>query len=326
MKYYPLTDGKLIATSSRGVFEIVDEDWLPVEGDCLETMAMLSREMTFEEALKYAKQENLVKEHKPANVIADQLTMRNDEFENEHMEGEEYFPRIPTIRYLLDGHSIYFESPVTFLVGENGTGKSTLLEAVAVGFGLNAEGGSRESEFETKRTHSDLYKLVALSRIRPPEDAFFLRAESFYNLASNIDDVTDKDLVGRERRGKYGGKSLHAQSHGESFMALVKNRFQGNGLYLLDEPEAALSPRRQLELMKEMKRLTDRGAQFIIATHSPILMTFPEAGIYECSVSGIEEKRYEEMDHFTFTRDYLADPDKYLKEIFEDNYEGGEKC
>lgn len=151
---------------------------------------------------------------------------------------EPYLRELPAVQRLLSGKPLSFSSDITFFVGENGTGKSTLLEAIAVACGFNAEGGSRSFDFSTSRTHSNLYESLVVSRQAYPKDGFFLRAESFYNAATYIDRL-DEELPGLTR--SYGGVSLHRQSHGESFFSLVQNRFGGRGLYLLDEPEAALS-------------------------------------------------------------------------------------
>lgn len=175
------------------------------------------------------------------------------------------------------------DTPVTFLVGENGSGKSTLLEAIAVSCGFNAEGGTRNFTFSTRATHSELGEYITVAKRRYPRDGFFLRAESFYNVATNIDEMDEEPSFSPRLIDSYGGVSLHSQSHGESFLALVQNRFGGEGLYLLDEPEAALSPTRQLTLLGEMHQLVERNSQFIIATHSPILMAYPGARIYELS-------------------------------------------
>ena len=190
------------------------------------------------------------------------------------------------------------------LLGKNGTGKSTLLEAIAVAFGFNAEGGSRNFRFSTNRTHSELYEHISLSKRAYASDGFFLRAESMYNAATYIDEI--------QATHNYGPVSLHDQSHGESFMAIVQNRFRGNGIYLLDEPEAALSPMRLLTLLVEMQRLTQMDSQFIIATHSPILMAFPGAEIMEFSSDGIRKVSYQETEHYQITKRFLEDPQHML--------------
>jgi predicted ATPase len=159
-----------------------------------------------------------------------------------------YLLNLPVVKWLLKSGKLDFTSNVTFFVGENGTGKSTIIEALAICAGFNAEGGSKNFNFSTKQTSSELYKYITLSKSAHEKDGFFLRAESFYNVASQVDDL-GLDL------GGYGGQSLHNQSHGESFMALVQNRFRGNGLYILDEPEAALSPSTALALSRSSSQI-----------------------------------------------------------------------
>lgn len=219
---------------------------------------------------------------------------------------------LPFIRNL---DRLQFKSNVTFLVGENGTGKSTLMEAIAVNYGFNPEGGSKNLSFSTSDTHSHLHEAITLVKgVRKPKDGYFLRAESFYNVASEI------DRNEQERGGllnSYGGKSLHAQSHGESFMALILNRFWGNGLYLLDEPEAALSPQRQLALLTLLGDLVRQDSQFIIATHSPILLAFPEAQIYVLTENGIRLTPYKETEHYRLTKEFLDEPEAMLKHLME---------
>ena len=222
-----------------------------------------------------------------------------------------YAGKIPAVRFLHETGGMKFEKPVTFLVGENGTGKSTLLEAIAVAMGFPPEGGPKEFTFSTRDTHSELSGYLKLIRTIPPEDGFFLRAESLYNAASYLDD--SGSLLTR-----YGGRSLHGQSHGESFLAIVTNRFEGNGLYLLDEPEAALSPQRQLSLLAAVHELVKKNAQFIIATHSPILMSYPDGEIKELSERGIQTVPYRETDHYRLTRDFLNGPERMLRLLLED--------
>ena len=188
-----------------------------------------------------------------------------------------YLDELMVVRYLLEQGCLAFDRPVTFLVGENGAGKSTLLEGIAVACGFNPEGGTRNFLFSTQDTHSPLGQYLTPVRTGYFKDGFFLRAESFYNAASYVDELQKEDP---STLFSYGGTSLHKQSHGESFLALVQNRFGGDGLYILDEPEAALSPSRLLTLMGEIARLVEAHSQFIISTHSPILMAFPNARIY----------------------------------------------
>jgi predicted ATPase len=187
---------------------------------------------------------------------------------------------------------------VTFFVGENGSGKSTLLEAMAVAWGFNAEGGTQNFRFSTRASHSSLHDYLVLSKgIRRPKTGFFLRAESFYNVATEVEQL--------EVTHAYGGTSLHHQSHGESFMALMLHRFTEKGLYLLDEPEAALSPARQFAMLARLHELVKQGSQFIIATHSPILMAYPDALLYTFGSHGIIPTPFEETDHFTLTKMFL---------------------
>ena len=209
------------------------------------------------------------------------------------------------------GRGLEFLSRVTFFVGENGTGKSTLLEAIAVAYGFNPEGGSKNYRFATSESHSGLWENLTLVKHRFPKDGFFLRAESFYNVASYIDELDAEPAATAPLIASYGGRSLHRQSHGESFMSLIENRFGGHGLYLLDEPEAALSP-----MLAEMKRLVDHDSQLIIATHSPILLAFPGAEILEFSEDGIRKIAYRDTEHYQTTLRFLENPDKMLRAIF----------
>lgn len=236
---------------------------------------------------------------------------------NQPVPADSYLAALPAVR-ALGGRDrpLTFPAPVTFLVGENGTGKSTLLEAIAVACGFNAEGGTRNFSFSTRDTHSPLHRYLTVGRRSYPRDGFFLRAESFYNVATNIDEMDEEPGPGGRVIDSYGGVSLHDQSHGESFLALVQNRFGGNGLYLLDEPEAALSPTRQLTLLGEMHQLAERDSQFIVATHSPILMAYPGARIYQLSEDGIEPVQYQETEHYQLTRRFLEDPERMLRYLF----------
>ena len=209
---------------------------------------------------------------------------------------------LPVIREL---ETLPFHPAVTFIVGENGSGKSTLLEAITIAARFNAEGGSQNFNFSTQASHSDLHRCLRLTRNhRRPRTGFFLRAESFYNVATEIDRL---DRI-QGLLGSYGGRSLHQQSHGESFIALLQNRFGPHGLYLLDEPEAALSPTRQMAALVRIHDLVREGSQFIIATHSPILMAYPDATILAAGPKGLAPVRYEETEHYTLTRRFLNDP------------------
>jgi predicted ATPase len=213
--------------------------------------------------------------------------------------------------------SLQFDKKVTFIVGENGTGKSTLLEAIAVNYGFNPEGGTRNFSFSSHDTHSDLFNFIRIVKgVHRPKDGFFLRAESFYNVASEIERLNELDLA-HPLFSSYGGKSLHNQSHGESFMSLVLNRFGGNGIYILDEPEAALSPSRQMTLLAQINSLVKKQSQFIIATHSPILLAYPDADIYVLNDDGIVLTRYEDTEHYMLTKQFLDNPERMIKYLFE---------
>jgi len=233
---------------------------------------------------------------------------------NEPINTQSYLYDLPIVKHLREHKSIPITHNITFFVGENGTGKSTLLEGIALAYGFNAEGGSRNFNFSTQNSHSELYKHLTLAKSKYPKDGFFLRAESFYNTASYIDKLKEDDEYALK---SYGNKSLHAQSHGESFLALLQNRFGGDGIYLLDEPEAALSPTRLLTLIAEMDMLVKRNSQFIIATHSPILLAFPGAEIYEFSENGVESVSYKQTQHYQITRQFLENPEKMLEILLE---------
>jgi predicted ATPase len=222
---------------------------------------------------------------------------------------------IPSIHSL---DELELDGKVTFLIGENGSGKSTLIEAIAVLAGFNAEGGSKNFRFGTRRSESCLHQFMRPVRghVRP-RDGFFLRAESYFNVATEIERLDKERAGGPPIIDSFGGVSLHEQSHGESFLALATNRFAGRGLYILDEPEAALSPQRQLTLLSIINELVEeRASQFVIATHSPILMAYPKALIYRLAPTGIERVAYEDTEHYRITRDFLNSPERYFKTLF----------
>lgn len=233
-----------------------------------------------------------------------------------HKEKEGLEPYVKKLSILKDLESLEMEKPVTFFVGENGTGKSTLLEAIAVGYGFNPEGGTRNFNFASRETHSNLSEYITVVKgARRPKDGFFLRAESFYNVATEIDRLDQEGFI--PLIDSYGGRSLHEQSHGESFMSLILNRFRGDGIYILDEPEAALSPSRQLALLCRINDLVTQGSQLIIATHSPILMAYPEADIYLADYDKkITLTEYEETEHYKLTRDFINNPEQMLSYLF----------
>ncbi len=220
----------------------------------------------------------------------------------------EYPFAIPSISEL---SVIDFHEDVTFFVGENGAGKSTLLEAIAVALGFNAEGGTKNTTFSTSSTHSELSDYIkTIKSFKKPKDGYFLRAESFYNLATYMDNIGY--LSG------YGGTSLHKQSHGESFMSTLLNKLRGDGLYLMDEPEAALSPTRQMAALSAIHQLVEEKSQFIIATHSPILLAYPRAKIYEFSSSGINEIKYTDTEHYKVTKEFLNNHERMLEILMGD--------
>jgi predicted ATPase len=209
--------------------------------------------------------------------------------------------------------TIEFDHPVTFFVGENGSGKSTLLEAIAVGMGLNPEGGSRNFRFATRASHSSLGNFLRLARsVRRIRDSYFLRAESYFNVATEIETLDREEGFSPPIINSYGGKSLHEQSHGESFFSLFMNRLGGNGLYFFDEPEAALSPTRQLSFLSRLHDLVREGSQFLIATHSPILLAYPDAAIHALDDGPPRRIEYRDTEHYGVTRTFLNDTERML--------------
>jgi predicted ATPase len=229
------------------------------------------------------------------------------------------FDRYPfNLNVIKNLETIEFHPKVTYLIGENGSGKSTLLEAIAASYGFNPEGGTKNFTFSTRASHSELHGFIRLAKtFNRARDGFFLRAESFYNVATNIDEL-DEGPGGPPIKNSYGGRSLHRQSHGESFFALMLNRFGGHGLYILDEPEAALSPTRQMAMLTRMHELINQKSQFIIATHSPIVLSYPDSLILELDQSGIRKTKYEETEHYRLTKDFLGNYKKYLNDLLQD--------
>jgi predicted ATPase len=220
---------------------------------------------------------------------------------------------LPIVRSL-DALSLH--PSVTFFVGENGAGKSTLLEAIAVACGFNAEGGGRNFGFSTQASHSELHKYLRISRgVRKPRTGWFFRAESYYNVATDMDRRDEGWSFDPPIRTYYGGSSLHRQSHGESFMSLLMHRFSASGLYILDEPEAALSPTRQIAALVRIHQLVQGGAQFIIATHSPILMAYPHATLLALGDHGMTHVDYVDTEHFRTTRNFLNNHASILEQL-----------
>jgi len=232
---------------------------------------------------------------------------------NKIKDFSKYPYNIPAIKEL---HEISLHPSITFIVGENGAGKSTLIEAIAVAYGFNAEGGSLNFNFSTRPTHSELYKYIILRKgIKKARDGYFLRAESFYNLATNIDEMDEVPSFGGPLKNSYGGMSLHEMSHGESFMALLMNRLGGNGFYIFDEPEAAMSPFRQMMMLARIHELVKKDSQFIISTHSPILMAYPDSIIYKIDDNGIYKVNYEETEHYMITKQFMNNREVMLNEL-----------
>jgi predicted ATPase len=223
---------------------------------------------------------------------------------------------LPVVRAL---DRLELPTPVTLLVGENGSGKSTLMEAIAASLGLNPEGGSQNFAFATRESHSALHRALRPVRgARRPRTSFFLRAESFFNVATEIEQLDAPAEDGGYGGGPpiadaYGDRALHEQSHGESFLALLNHRFGPDGLYLLDEPEAAMSPQGLLAVIARMRVLVEEGSQFVIATHAPMLLAYPGATLYEIQDGGLVPTPYEDTDHVRLTRSFLEDPERFLR-------------
>lgn len=229
---------------------------------------------------------------------------------------------LPAIAPLSRGLAL--DPRVTYLIGENGSGKSTLLEAIAVAAGMNAEGGSSSFAFSTRASHSELSSALRLVRgTRRPRTDFFLRAESLFNAATYLETLPQDvgglgaGLVG-DPLEPYGGRSLHEQSHGESFLAVMVNRFGPDGLYLLDEPEAALSTQNCLTALRRIHELVQDRSQLIIATHSPIILAYPESTIYRCGPDGLEAIEYDEAEPVRLTRSFLEARERFVHELMRD--------
>jgi len=239
------------------------------------------------------------------------MFLRRLSFLNENIPSRKVYPfSMPAFKGL---DNIEFKNTVTFFVGENGSGKSTLMEAIAYKCDFNTAGGGRNNYYEVPSSESALGDFIRLAWSPKVTNGFFLRAESFYNFASHI------DSLGPEAYLAYGGKSLHEQSHGESFLSIFSNRFGKKGIYLLDEPEAALSPTRQLALLRIIRELDQEGqSQFIIATHSPIILAYPGAQILDFDTSPVSETTYEETSHYQITKGFMDNRDLYLRKLFEE--------
>ncbi|XXM72539.1 AAA family ATPase [Lysinibacillus sphaericus] len=212
-----------------------------------------------------------------------------------------------------------FHPNVTYIIGENGMGKSTLLEGIAIALGFNPEGGTLNFNFSSYDSHSDLHEFLRIVKgVERAKDSFFFRAESFYNVASNIEEMDREPFPVAKVIDSFGGKSLHEQSHGEAFFAAFTERFRGQGLYILDEPEAALSPLRQLSMLARINELVQEGSQFIISTHSPIVMAYPDAKIIELSESGMTDSRLEDTGHYKLMKQFIDDRERLLVHLFKE--------
>ncbi|OPH58730.1 AAA family ATPase [Paenibacillus ferrarius] len=229
------------------------------------------------------------------------------------VEKDQYPYHIPTIQSF---DEYRFESNVTFFIGNNGSGKSTLLEAIGVSCGFSVVGG-RDLTITKEKDDVSLAKIMRLSWLPKISNGFFFRAETFDTFAGYIDQLAKEPFVGHSAYAPYGGKSLNEQSHGQAFLTFFKNRLDRKGIYLLDEPESALSPQNQLAFLRIIWELEQQGqAQFIIATHSPILMAYPQARILQFSETSIEPIQYEDTDHFNLTRDFLNHRERYFRALF----------
>ncbi len=228
----------------------------------------------------------------------------------EKIDKSKYPFNIPVLKNF---EELKLKSPVTFFVGENGSGKSTLIEAIALAIGLNAEGGSQNFAFKTNDSHSELYKDLIISKTgNRPTTKYFLRAESFYNVASEIENLGTDAII------SHGGKSLHHLSHGEAFLQLIENRFYDKGLYILDEPESALSPLRQMKLLVLINELVKNGSQFIIATHSPILLSYPNANIYDFD-NNMNEIPYKDTENYKLYELFINNQEMMIERLLSED-------
>ena len=243
-----------------------------------------------------------------SNLIVKKISLDRDKIES--------FDKYPfNIEVVKNFTELNFDSQVTFFVGENGIGKSTFIEAIAVALGLPAEGGTENFRYETNNTTSELSEYLRIASYNKAKMKFFLRAESFYNFSSEVERLVKEDHF-YTLYGSYGG-NLHECSHGESFIKLVQNRFTDHGLYILDEPEAALSPQRQLSLLCLIDQLVKEGSQFIIATHSPILISYRDGKILDLN-NNFREVKYEDTDIYSLYRMYLDDAEGMQHRLFDE--------
>lgn len=241
-----------------------------------------------------------------------QLIVKRIALEREKIDNFDVYPF--NIEVVKNFEELKFDSPVTFFVGENGIGKSTFIEAIAVALGLPSEGGTENFRYQTNDTSSELYKYLRVSTFNKPKTKFFLRAESFYNFSSEVQRLVEEDNYLNLYKS-YGG-NLHKCSHGESFLKLVQNRFSDHGLYILDEPEAALSPQRQLSLLCLIDDLVKNGSQFIIATHSPILISYRNGKILDLD-NNFKEIDYKDTSIYSIYKMYLDDYENMQHRMFD---------
>jgi predicted ATPase len=241
--------------------------------------------------------------------------LKSVKLRREKVDSFDVYPFIlPIVSHLQE---LEMHPAVTFFVGENGSGKSTLLEAIAVAWGFNPEGGTKNFKFQTRASHSPLHEYLRLVKSsNRARDGFFLRAESMFNVASEIEKLDDEP-GGPHIIDSYGGRSLHEQSHGESILAVMMNRFGGNGFYILDEPEAALSPSRQLAMLRRIHDLVAQGSQLLIATHSPMVMAYPNAWIYQITAQGIDLVNLEDTEHYIVARRFMNDPHQQIAKLLD---------
>lgn len=248
-----------------------------------------------------------IRDKKVKGESMNQLYLQKIRIDWGRISGRSYLNGIKAVRSV---EELCFQKPVTFFVGENGTGKSTLLEAIAVAGGFNPEGGTRNYRFSTYDSHSELCEAVTVVRgHRKSRCGYFLRAESFYNVATKEMEYVDAD---------HPSMRLHDRSHGESFFAVAQKYLRPDGLYLLDEPEAALSPQRQLTLLLEISRLAGQGAQFIIASHSPILLGLPDAEILSFDGDAVCPVAYEETESYRVTEMFVNNREYFLKRLLDE--------
>ena len=244
------------------------------------------------------------------NIGGQNIFLRAIRNEHKPSANDTYPFNLPIVRNL---KTLEFSKSVTYIVGDNGSGKSTLLEAIANLLGLNAEGGSKNFNFRTKETHSSLYcEMRAVRADLTYRNSFFFRAESFYNVASEVDRLAGEDGL---MLSNYGGKSLHAQSLGESFMALFTNRLRNKGLYIFDEPESALSYINQLRFLVWMKEVVEAGSQIIISTHSPVILAYPDAEILVAEDGLLKPTSYEDCYIYRDMLAFVTNKDLVIKEL-----------